>query len=158
MVCWIIVLVTFCGCAQPTGYVKRDEFSGFIYGYDDKRIGDNEFCIIATGNECSTAEHVAKLAIYHAAKVAVQNECQYFRIIKKNEKMLPRHKLQSIGILIPGAGILNIPVGEKMTLGSKSILIIRLVNEADPLASDQIDAQQVIVELDKIFNKKPSYE
>ena len=165
IVCCALILSAFFGCAQPTGYVKRDHFSEFNFGYNDKRISDDEFCIIATGNEASTAEHVAKLALYHAAKVTLKNKHQRFKISNKSEKNLPRHQMVTIStLLIPipitihSLPIGSVPLGEKTTRGSKSILIIRLVDGAEPEEPEHIDAQKVVAELDPIFNKKRTYE
>jgi len=148
-----IFLLLFNACAKPTGYVMRDVYGGSKYGCNDKKISDDEFAVIAEGNEYSTAEHVAKLALYHAAHVTIKNEKQFFQILQKTEKTLPNHQVITIPLILYG-GVVFIPVAGKPTSEITSILIIRLVAPADSLTSNCINAKQVITELKPILEKK----
>jgi hypothetical protein len=149
-----IVLVIFAGCAQQTGYVKRDSYWGQKYGCNDKKIGENEFAIIAEGNEHTPAERVAKLALYHAAHVARRNQSRYFEILQKTQKDLPNHELIAIPLPLLGtAPFLFVPVAEISKNEVIAILIIHLVDQSQATNTKILDAEQIINELEKMFEE-----
>jgi hypothetical protein len=147
----IIILILFSSCAQPTGYVKRDSYWGKKYGCNDKKIGENEFAIIAEGNEHTPAERVARLALYHAARVAKRNEKRYFEILQKTQKDLPNHRL--ITIPFGTAPILFVPVAEISKDEVTSILIIHLVDQPQTTNTKCLDAEQIINDLEAMFEE-----
>lgn len=143
----ILFLIFLSGCAKPTGYVKRDNYGGNQYGCNDKKISDDEYAIVAEGNKYSTPEHVAMLALYHAANVTINNGKNSFRIIKKTDENLPSHQLTMIPIPIVVGFIYFLPVAENSINEATSILIIKFCEEQTDTQSKCINAEQIINEL-----------
>ena len=151
----LVSLLFLSSCAvKPTGYVKRNNSGGSQYGCNDKKVGDHEFAIIAKGNRYTDAERVAKLALFHAANVTIENERASFQIIKKDDESLLNHRPITIGLPIPipnALPVLFIPVGETTSLEATSILIIKLCDKQPTNQSECINAEQVINELKHNF-------
>lgn len=140
------LLILVSSCAKPTGYTQRGSFWGNTYGCSDKKISDSEFAIIAEGNEYSTPDHVAKLALYHAANVTIKNGKSSFYILKKTDENLPSARILTIPIFIGGASFF-LPVAESSINETTSILIIQLCEEQAETQYKCINAEQVINEL-----------
>ena len=147
----IATLTILSACTKPTGYLEREIYWGNKYGYSEKKISDDEFAIIAEGNKYSSAEHVAKLALYHAAHVTIENKKEFFQIIQETNKDLASHEVISIPIGIPAVFI---PVTETSTNEVTSILIIRITGKEQTSTFKNINALQVINELKPIFDEK----
>jgi len=126
---------------------------GSQYGYNDKKINDDEYAIIVEGNRYSAADYVAKLALYHAAKVTTRIGRTYFRIIKKNDEYLTTHEVTTIVVPITGAGMLFIPVAENAISEPTSILIIQLCEDPGEAQTECINSKEIINELQIVFEK-----
>lgn len=152
----ILLSIVLSGCvAKPTGYVKRDDYGGNRYGYNDKKISDDEYAIIVEGNIFSEPDHVAKLALYHAANVTIRNGKNYFRIVKKSDENLPTNMVTTaIPVPIPGSAILFIPVAETSINETTSILIIQLCEVQENSQSDCLSAENIIDALKPIIEKE----
>jgi len=138
----LLPFIFLLGCAaKPTGYVKRDDYMGSQYGYNDKKISNDEYAIIAEGNRYSATDYVAKLALYHAAKVTTRNRRTSFRIVKKNDENLTTHEVTTIFVPIAGAGMLIIPVAENAISEPTSILIIQFCEDLGDAKSECINAK-----------------
>jgi ERCC4-type nuclease len=146
---FLFTLLTACTQSTSTGYVKRDVYWGNRYGCNEKRISDNEFAIIAEGNIHSSVDHVAKLALYHAAHVTIENNKKFFQIVKQTDNNLASYQLITINIL----GVF-VPVGETENNEVTSILIIRITDKEQDNSSNNINALQVIKELEPVFKEK----
>jgi len=150
----LLLFIFLLGCAaKPTGYIKRDDYMGSQYGYNDKKINDDEYAIIAEGNRYSAPDYVAKLALYHAAKVTTRNGQTYFRILKKNDENLTTHEVATIIVPIAGAGMLYIPVAENAISEPTSILIIELCEDSGEAQTECINSKEIISELQIVFEK-----
>lgn len=142
-----ILLFFLSSCAQPTSYVKRNNYMGNPYGCSEKKISNDEFAIVARGNKYSSAEHVGKLALYHAANVTKNNSKKSFYIVKENIEKIKNYQLTIIPIPIFGAPILFVPVNENMIDEVTSILIIKFCHEATSIESECINAEKTIDQL-----------
>ena len=127
---------------------------GSQYGYNDKRISNDEYAIIAEGNRYSAADYVAKLALYHAAKVTTRNGQTYFRILKKNDESLTTHEVTTIVVPIAGAGMLYIPVAENAISEPTSILIIEFCEDLGEAQTECINSKEILNELQIVFEKE----
>lgn len=145
-----IMLIT--GCAKPTGYAVRENYWDGKYGCNDKKISEDEFAIISKGNKLSTPDHVAKLALYHAANVTLKNGKSSFHILKKDSANLPNHQITVIPIPILGAPILFLPVAENTVNETTSILIIKLCLKSTAINTECISADKIIKELKPIVD------
>lgn len=150
---YTFLLIILSACTQPTGYVERGMYWWIEdeSGVDEKQIGHDEFVINAEGNLYSSAEHVAKLALYHAAHVTLENEKEFFQIVQRSDSRLSNYQ----SISIPAYPGLLLPVAETSTRDKhKSILIIRITDEEQTSPSKSINASQVIDNLKPYFENK----
>jgi len=136
-------LLFLCACAGPTGYERARTFGNPLYGYSDKRIGDDEFSVAATGNERTSKRRVAQIALLRAAHLTQEAGRTHFIVVRQKTQMMEAAKTDSIvvplgGIFVP-VPALTLPTGEPT-----SVLIIRTVADSQAVPEDALDAAEVI--------------
>jgi hypothetical protein len=136
----VLLLLMAAGCG-PTGYTKAGFFAG-AYGYSDKSVGADEYAVTVTGNESTSRERVANIALLRAAHLAADQGRTHFVIITKSTQQLERYGVVSLPI--PGAFI---PVGETQMHEPHAVLIIRLLPNDQAPPAGAIKAADVIAEL-----------
>ncbi len=145
-----LIILGLMACAGPTGYTKADPLWTTKYGYSDKRIEDDEFSIVVTGNPLTSKERVAEIALLRGAHLTKEAGRTHFVILKQKTEILESASAQLIALPIGGL-LVWVPVGEKTTKEPTAIIWIHLLPFQTAYPPDALDANAVIEQLDKHF-------
>ena len=146
----LIAAIVLAGCAQPAGYRVREMIYGGYRtgGYTDQIVGENEHSIVAVGNQSTTFERLAQLALLRAARLTLEQGHQRFVIIHGTNTR------QRIGtahmVAIPGAAVPIVVRSDSGSFRRTAILIIRLMND-DEAPPDAFDAIAIEAALAPVF-------
>jgi len=150
---WIAAAVALAVGACATGYGKRDSYSD--YGYSDKKISDDEFSIVATGNRLTSEQRVAEMALLRAAHLTQEQGRTHFIIVKQAAQSLNVSRTVFLPLPIGSGGMpVTLPVGEGSEKEPLAYAVIRLVPKNTPPPPDAIDAAEVIAQLGKELEGK----
>ena len=150
MVWWSIhalLILSILACGGPTGYTKKDAWNP-QYGYSDKRIDNDEFSIVVTGNPITSKEHVAQIALLRAAHLTSEEGRTHFSILKQKVEVLEAEKLITYPLVFGGV-IVPVPVKTKTSEEPTAILLIRILPIQAEYPSDALAASEVIGRLSK---------
>ena len=147
----LIAAIVLAGCAQPAGYRVQEKLSygTLTDGYTDQIVGENEHSIVAVGNDITTKERTAQLALLRAARLTLEQGHQRFVIIHGTSTR------QRIGtahnVAIPGATVPIVVRSDSDTrVRPTAILIIRLINN-DEASPNALDAKAIEGALAPVF-------
>lgn len=141
-----LIILGLVACGGPTGYTKANPLWTTKYGYSDKRINDDEFSIVVTGNPLTSKARVAEIALLRAARLTKEAGRTHFVIIKQKTETLEAAGLISLPL---GGLLVWVPVGEKTTEEPTAIVLIRLLPLQPDYPLDALDAATVIEHLAK---------
>lgn len=142
----IIACLSPAGCTGPTTYTKADPYRGSGYGYRDKRIGGDEFSIVASGNKATTRRRVAEIALLRAARLTKEEGRTHFLITKFKTEAVESAKTTSFPLMIGGIPV-PVPIHERSDTEPMAILLIRLLPLTLPYPEGALDADKVIGDL-----------
>jgi hypothetical protein len=148
----VLLILTLAACGTlhvgPTDYTKANPLWTTKYGYNDKRIGDDEFSIVATGNPVTSKERVAQIALLRAARLTQEEGRTHFVIVKQKTETMGAVEL--ISLPLGGRGLLVwVPVDSKATEEPTAILVIRLLPLQSSYPPDALDSAEVSKRLAK---------
>lgn len=146
----VLIILGLAGCARPTGYTKAGSLFATGYGYSDKRISDDEFSIVALGNQKTSEARVAEIALLRAAHLTKEEGRTHFVIMKQKAVTTEAAVLHQVVLPIGvGSGILpvGVPVGEHTTNEPMAILLIRLLPLQPAYPPEALNAAEVIEHL-----------
>jgi len=137
------------GCSAdyggPIGYEKAGSPDwGPSFGYSDKKIGEDEYSVVVTGNPQTSRKRVADIALLRAARLAQEHHSDSFIIRNQATESLLEHQIVSAPI---GGLLVWLPVGETPTQEPRAILIIHLLPPGAPAPANALNAAQVIAEV-----------
>lgn len=131
-----------------TDYAKSNPDWGSMYGYNDKRIDEDEFSVVVRGNPVTSKERVAEIALLRAAYITQEQGKTYFLIEKEKTELMGAEELVSLPLPLGGLPVW-VPVGSKATKEPTAILLIRILATQAQYPSDALDAAEVIKLLSK---------
>lgn len=117
-----------------------------MYGYNDKRIDEDEFSVVVRGNPVTSKERVAEIALLRAAYITQEQGKTHFLIEKQNTELMGTEELVSLPL---GGLLVWVPVGSKATKEPTAILLIRILATQSQYPSDALDAAEVMKRLSK---------
>ena len=152
-----LCLIYAYGCTswvnQPGDQYKIRASSGGA-GYEVKRINETEFSIFVEGYQNDKKERVAEFAIFHAARVTLENGYKYFSIENKLKTTIPSHRVDAL-LLPVGAGYQGaiIPIPFWYSEGKKVVAALVIKFLPDPGESNTSAALNA-VEIEAALAKK----
>jgi len=146
----VALLVALASCSAPIGYQERDLVWGPFYGYEDKRISEDEFSITTIGDVFTPAERVANITLLRAAYLTREQSATHFIVVTKKDQDLERMRLDTLPN--PFYPFAPMYVGELPNTDRIAIMVIRVLppDESPPL--DAVDAKDVIARLKDKLN------
>lgn len=93
-------LLVISGCTSPTGYIKSDAWNG-PYGFSEKKINDTTYSIMARGNNLTSNERTAKIALLRAANLTLEKGYTYFTIKQIKSSAIRYKDFSPLSIPIP---------------------------------------------------------
>jgi hypothetical protein len=134
--------------ACETSYAKRETYGP--YGYTDKKIGDDEFSVVANGNKFTSQQRVADMALLRAAHLTLEQGRTHFVIMKQETQSVSVRRTMTVPFPIGAGGMpVWLPVGEHDEAEPRTYLLIRLVPKDTAPPADAIDAAAVVADLGK---------
>jgi hypothetical protein len=131
------------GCAlRPTGYVAAS-YRNSNYGYSDNSEGSDDYSILVKGNEATSAERVAQLALLRAAYLTLEKGGNRFTIIHSESLAAQFDRLTAF----PLWGV-SIPVSTGTSESKIAALVIHVLHpDTAPAAPGVLDAQMIVADL-----------
>lgn len=131
----------------PTVYKETGSLEwGNVFGYSDKKIGEDEYSVVATGNPETDRQRVLDIALLRAAHITQEQHRTYFVILNQTAEDLPEYELVSAPL---GGLLVWFPVGETPTKEPRAILLIRLLPPDAAPTEKALKAADVIAEIGK---------
>lgn len=146
----VVLILSVLTCGGSTGYTKRTAWNP-QYGYGDKRIDNDEFSIVVTGNPLTSEERAAQIALLRAAHVTQEEGRTHFYILKQKTEVLDTEKLISFPVGLGGIFV-PVPVKTKASKEPTAILLIRILPIQDSYPSGALSASEIISRLSKYFS------
>ncbi len=144
----IFACLLMSGCTGPTTYAKADPLWGTGYGYRDKRIGEDEFSVVVSGNKATNRRRVAEIALLRAARLTKEEGRTHFLPIKFKTEIVESAKTTSFPLMIGGIAV-PVPIRERSNEEPMAILLIRLLPLAAPYPEGALNADSVVTDLTK---------
>lgn len=82
----LLMAAVLLGCAEPrpTGY----EAWSAGHGYRDEQIGDGEYSIVVVGNQFTSADRAASIALLRASRLTLEKGYRRFSVLKREGRHL----------------------------------------------------------------------
>jgi hypothetical protein len=149
----VAAALVLCLAACETSYAKRETYGP--YGYTDKKIGDDEFSVVANGNKFTSQQRVADMALLRAAHLTLEQGRTHFVIIKQETQSVSVRRTMMVPFPIGAGGMpVWLPVGEREEGEPRCYILIRLVPKGTSPPPDAIDAAGVLADLGKELEGK----
>jgi len=131
----------------PTVYQEAGgPTSGRPFGDSDKKIADDEYSIVVTGNAKTDRQRVLDIALLRAGHITQEQRRDYFIIINQLAEEQPGYESVSAPI---GGLLVWLPVGENPTRTPRAVLLIRLLPTDTAPDANALKASDVIAEVGK---------
>ena len=141
----LLMAAVLLGCAEPrpTGYEARS--AGSAYGYRGEQIGDGEYSIVVAGNQFTSADRAASIALLRASRLTLEKGYRRFSVLKREGRQLSGADVILLPLLI-GVPTLPVPIGVHV-VKRIAVLVIKMVPEHAVDVAGALDAKAVEREL-----------